>query len=56
MSWLCEAGCLRDGDMGIGREKTAYCYFVIAASTSLPQDSYIRMVVAKSAIYSYHSC
>jgi len=37
-------------DMGFGREKTAYCYFAVAASTSLPQDSEIRMMVAKSAI------
>jgi geranyllinalool synthase len=36
--------------MGFGREKTAYCYFAVAASTSLPQDSEIRMMVAKSAI------
>ncbi|KAJ1434772.1 Terpene synthase, metal-binding domain [Sesbania bispinosa] len=33
------------------REKTTYCYFAIAASsTSLPHDSYIRMLVAKTAI------
>ena len=36
--------------MGFGREKTTYCYFAVAASTSLPQDSDIRMNVAKSAI------
>ncbi|PON90199.1 Squalene/phytoene synthase [Trema orientale] len=37
-------------DMGFGREKTTYCYFAIAASCNLPCDSYIRMIVAKSAI------
>ncbi|TKY71584.1 (E,E)-geranyllinalool synthase [Spatholobus suberectus] len=39
-------------NMGFGREKTSYCYFAIAAATSswLPHDSYIRMLVAKSAI------
>nr|AGN70888.1 geranyllinalool synthase [Grindelia hirsutula] len=37
-------------EMGFGREKTMYCYFAIAASTSLPHDSIIRMLVAKSAI------
>ncbi|KAJ7968504.1 Terpene synthase [Quillaja saponaria] len=36
--------------MGFGREKTTYCYFAIAACTSLPCDSYVRMLVAKSAI------
>ncbi|KAJ4825220.1 hypothetical protein Tsubulata_047996 [Turnera subulata] len=36
-------------DMGFGREKTMYCYFAIAASTMLPHDSEIRLVVAKSA-------
>ena len=37
--------------MGFGREKTAYCYFAVAASTSVPHDDYeIRMMVAKSAI------
>jgi geranyllinalool synthase len=36
--------------MGFGREKTASRYFAVAASTSLPQDSEIRMMVAKSAI------
>ncbi|KAL4562406.1 hypothetical protein LXL04_034609 [Taraxacum kok-saghyz] len=37
-------------EMGFGREKTMYCYFAVAASTSLPHDSIIRMLVAKSAI------
>lgn len=37
-------------DMGFGREKTTYCYFAVAASSSLPHDSSIRMMVAKSAI------
>jgi len=37
--------------MGFGREKTSYCYFAIAAAlTSLPYDSYVRMLLAKSAI------
>ncbi|XWS12697.1 hypothetical protein CRYUN_Cryun37aG0112700 [Craigia yunnanensis] len=44
--------CLKWGlsDMGFGREKTMYCYFAISASLSLPYDSDIRMMVAKSAI------
>ncbi|XP_021294504.1 (E,E)-geranyllinalool synthase [Herrania umbratica] len=44
--------CLKWGltDMGFGREKTMYCYFAISASLSLPYDSAIRMMVAKSAI------
>ncbi|KAJ6767149.1 ENT-COPALYL DIPHOSPHATE SYNTHASE CHLOROPLASTIC [Salix purpurea] len=37
-------------DMGFGREKTAYCYFAVAASTPVPHDYEIRMMVAKSAI------
>ncbi|KAJ6767148.1 (EE)-GERANYLLINALOOL SYNTHASE-LIKE [Salix purpurea] len=37
-------------DMGFGREKTAYCYFAVAASTPVPHDSEIRMMVAKSGI------
>ncbi|CAI9270106.1 unnamed protein product [Lactuca saligna] len=37
-------------EMGFGREKTVYCYFSVAASTCLPHDSIIRMLVAKSAI------
>ncbi|KAJ4849672.1 hypothetical protein Tsubulata_019870 [Turnera subulata] len=37
-------------DIGFGREKTGYCYFAIAASTMLPHDSEIRLIVAKSAI------
>lgn len=36
--------------MGFGREKSTYCYFaVVAACTFLPHDSYIRMLLAKSA-------
>ncbi|XVF40546.1 hypothetical protein PTKIN_Ptkin01aG0122600 [Pterospermum kingtungense] len=44
--------CLKWGltDMGFGREKTMYCYFAVSASVSLPYDSDIRMIVAKSAI------
>ncbi|KAK3015532.1 hypothetical protein RJ639_006663 [Escallonia herrerae] len=37
-------------DMGFGREKTSYCYFAVAASSCLPHDSLVRMIVAKSAI------
>nr|QYL01194.1 terpene synthase 4 [Stevia rebaudiana] len=37
-------------EMGFGREKTSYCYFAVSSSTSLPHDSLIRMLVAKSAI------
>ncbi|KAL6991019.1 geranyllinalool synthase [Sarracenia purpurea var. burkii] len=37
-------------EMGFGREKTTYCYYAIASSTSLPHDSLVRMIVAKSAI------
>ncbi|KAK2969848.1 hypothetical protein RJ640_030157 [Escallonia rubra] len=37
-------------DMGFGREKTTYCYFAVAASSCLPRDSLVRMIVAKSAI------
>ncbi|KAI3742936.1 hypothetical protein L1987_60635 [Smallanthus sonchifolius] len=37
-------------EMGFCREKTLYCCFAIAASTYLPHDSIIRMIVAKSAI------
>ena len=37
-------------DMGFGREKTTYCYFAVTASSTLPYDSEIRMIVAKSAI------
>ncbi|KAK4271484.1 hypothetical protein QN277_020174 [Acacia crassicarpa] len=37
--------------MGFGREKTIYCYYAVAASTtSLPHDSCVRMLAAKSAI------
>lgn len=36
--------------MGFGREKTTYCYYAVSASTSLPHDSYARMLAAKSAI------
>ncbi|XP_050230103.1 (E,E)-geranyllinalool synthase-like [Mercurialis annua] len=37
-------------EMGFGREKTTYCYFAVAASTSLPHDSDVRIMVAKSAV------
>ncbi|XP_044495339.1 (E,E)-geranyllinalool synthase-like [Mangifera indica] len=37
-------------DMGFGREKTTYCYFAVASSTSLPYDSHVRLIVAKGAI------
>ena len=36
--------------MGFGKEKTTYCYFAIATSTSLPSHSYVRMLVVKSTI------
>ncbi|XP_062109901.1 (E,E)-geranyllinalool synthase-like [Humulus lupulus] len=37
--------------MGFGREKTTYCYFAVAAACcSLPYDSPVRIMVAKSAI------
>ncbi|XP_047323936.1 S-linalool synthase-like [Impatiens glandulifera] len=35
--------------MGFGREKSDYCYFSIASATSLPHDSFVRMIVAKSS-------
>lgn len=37
-------------EMGFGREKTTYCYFAVAASTSLPHNSHIRLLVSKGAI------
>uniref|UniRef100_A0A803LPR9 Terpene synthase metal-binding domain-containing protein n=1 Tax=Chenopodium quinoa TaxID=63459 RepID=A0A803LPR9_CHEQI len=37
-------------DMGFAREKTTYCYFAVASATSLPYDSYVRLIVAKSAV------
>ncbi|CAK8530503.1 unnamed protein product [Lathyrus sativus] len=41
----------RLSNMGFGREKSTYCYFAVAASlTSLPHDSYVRMLIAKTAI------
>ncbi|KAF8031230.1 hypothetical protein BT93_D0438 [Corymbia citriodora subsp. variegata] len=36
--------------MGFGREKTLYSYFAVAASVSLPCNSDVRVLVAKSAI------
>ncbi|KAK3433152.1 hypothetical protein EUGRSUZ_D00666 [Eucalyptus grandis] len=36
--------------MGFGREKTLYSYFAVAASISLPCNSDVRVLVAKSAI------
>ncbi|XP_071721030.1 S-linalool synthase [Rutidosis leptorrhynchoides] len=45
--WSKESGLT---EMGFGREKTTYCYFAVAASTCLPDDSVIRKLVAKSAI------
>ncbi|GMI82368.1 terpene synthase 04, GERANYLLINALOOL SYNTHASE, TERPENE SYNTHASE 4 [Hibiscus trionum] len=44
--------CLKWGlsNMGFGRERTMYCYFAISSCLSLPYDSDIRMVAAKSAI------
>ncbi|XP_027348360.1 (E,E)-geranyllinalool synthase-like [Abrus precatorius] len=37
-------------NMGFGREKTTYCYYAVAAATTIPHDSYIRTLVAKIAI------
>nr|AQA26341.1 geranyllinalool synthase [Tripterygium wilfordii] len=37
-------------EMGFGREKTTYCYFVVAASTSLPKHSDVRLIAAKIGI------
>ncbi|KAA8515303.1 hypothetical protein F0562_018467 [Nyssa sinensis] len=39
-------------EIGFGREKTTYCYFAMASSTSnsLPHNSEVRLIVAKSAI------
>ncbi|KAK7362896.1 hypothetical protein VNO77_05021 [Canavalia gladiata] len=36
--------------MGFGREKTTYCYYAVAASSTFPHDCYIRTLVAKIAI------
>ncbi|XP_056175752.1 S-linalool synthase-like [Syzygium oleosum] len=36
--------------MGFGREKTVYSYFAVASSVSLPCNSDVRVMVAKSAI------
>ncbi|KAJ8459313.1 hypothetical protein OPV22_032239 [Ensete ventricosum] len=36
--------------MGFGREKTAYCYFLIATAVTLPLQSDLRKVVARCAI------
>ncbi|KAI4296668.1 hypothetical protein L6164_036609 [Bauhinia variegata] len=45
--WSDERGL---SNMGFGREKTTYCYFAVASATSVPHDSNIRMLVAKSGI------
>ncbi|CAI8609541.1 unnamed protein product [Vicia faba] len=38
-------------NMGFGREKSTYCYFAVNASlTSVPHDSYVRILIAKTAI------
>ncbi|XP_058202805.1 (E,E)-geranyllinalool synthase-like [Rhododendron vialii] len=37
-------------ELGFGREKTTYCYFAVAACSSLPHGSVVRLIVAKSAI------
>ncbi|KAF8031270.1 hypothetical protein BT93_D0463 [Corymbia citriodora subsp. variegata] len=36
--------------MGFGREKTTYSYFAVAASVSLPCNSDVRVLIAKSGI------
>ncbi|CAI9783841.1 unnamed protein product [Fraxinus pennsylvanica] len=46
-SWSVKWGL---SDMGFGREKTAYIYFAVAASVSLPLDSIVRLIVAKAGI------
>lgn len=46
--WCADWGLI---DMGFGRGKTTYCYFVVAAAcTFLPYDSEVRMIIAKSGI------
>ncbi|XP_014506607.1 (E,E)-geranyllinalool synthase isoform X1 [Vigna radiata var. radiata] len=45
--WVKDNGVTK---MGFGREKTTYCYYSIAAATTYPNHSYIRTLVAKSAI------
>ncbi|KAL2932014.1 S-linalool synthase [Bienertia sinuspersici] len=37
-------------DMGFARDKAIYCYFAISSSSSLPYDTDIRLIVAKSAV------
>lgn len=37
-------------DIGFGREKSTYCYFAVSASSCLPLDSMVRLLIAKSAI------
>lgn len=46
-SWSSRTGFT---DIGFGREKTAYCYFAISASSCLPHDSIVRLLISKSAI------
>nr|DAD22989.1 TPA_asm: hypothetical protein HUJ06_024452 [Nelumbo nucifera] len=36
--------------IGFGREKTTYCCYAIASNSSVPLDSDVRMVIAKSAV------
>ncbi|KAG2410124.1 (E,E)-geranyllinalool synthase [Vigna angularis] len=45
--WVKDYGVTK---MGFGREKTTYCYYSIAAATTHPNHSYVRTLVAKSAI------
>ncbi|XP_047164411.1 (E,E)-geranyllinalool synthase [Vigna umbellata] len=45
--WVKDYGVTK---MGFGREKTTYCYYSIAAATTYPNHSYVRTLVAKSAI------
>jgi len=45
--WAKDCGLTK---MGFGREKTTYCYYAIAAATTYPNHSYVRTLVAKSAI------
>ncbi|KAB2610496.1 S-linalool synthase-like [Pyrus ussuriensis x Pyrus communis] len=37
-------------DMGFARQKTAYCYFAVASTTSHSSLSYVRLAVVKAAV------
>ncbi|PIN19742.1 Alpha-farnesene synthase [Handroanthus impetiginosus] len=40
----------RLSEMGFGREKTVYTYFAISATSCIPHNSIMRLVIAKTAI------